>query len=61
MTAAYPQLRTTIIKNNIAVQSATNQFMVVLDIHVQNGHHEIEEAVHVLRERLLDVSAALGW
>lgn len=27
---------------------------------MQNGHHEAEDALHVLGERLLDVSASLG-
>lgn len=34
---------------------------MLLDINVQNGHQETEDAVHVLGERLLDVSAPLGW
>ncbi len=38
----------------------TDQFAIVLDINVQNGHHETEDVFHVLGERLLDVSASLG-
>lgn len=37
----------------------TDQFPEFLHIHPQNGHHETEDAVHVLGEFLLDVSASL--
>lgn len=39
---------------------ATDQFAVFLHIKMQNGHHEAEDAFHVLGEGLLDVSASLG-
>lgn len=34
---------------------------MVLNKNVQNCHHETENAVHVLGECLLDVSAPLCW
>lgn len=39
----------------------TDQFTVVFNIEMQNGHHEAEDALHVLCECLLDVPAALVW
>lgn len=38
----------------------TDQFPEFLHIHSQNGHHETEDAVHVLGEFLLDVSTPLS-
>lgn len=40
--------------------SNTDQFTVVLHINVQDGHHETEDALHVLGERMLNVSTSLG-
>lgn len=36
-----------------------DQFPEFFHIHSQNGHHEPEDAVHVLGELLLDVPAPL--